>query len=174
MGFGDIKSNPRTRPGVKHFGWGIGMGRTVGYMVTWVTYGSWLQGDSRGYVKDGEVMKKNERLRQDNEARLVKDAVRLGAREKEIVEQAIKNEAVRQNVHLHAIAVCSNHVHVVVGYSGFSIEDIVREFKQAGMAALKQFGMTGKIWAGKYDKRFCFDIKSLQTRVAYVNRHRDG
>ncbi|MCK5174913.1 MAG: transposase [Planctomycetes bacterium] len=119
-------------------------------------------------------MKKNERLRLDNESRLVKDAVRLGARERKIVEQAIKYEALRRNVTVHAIAVCSNHVHVVVGYSISNVEDVVREFKQAGMAALKECGMTGKIWAKKYDKRFCFDKKSLQTRVAYVNRHRDG
>jgi len=34
-------------------------------MVTWRTYGTWLQGTKKGYVKDGEVIKKNERLRQD-------------------------------------------------------------------------------------------------------------
>ncbi len=29
------------------------MGKTLGYMVTWTTYGSRLQGDARGFVKDG-------------------------------------------------------------------------------------------------------------------------
>jgi hypothetical protein len=29
------------------------MSKIIGYMVTWTTYGSWLPGDERGYVKDG-------------------------------------------------------------------------------------------------------------------------
>jgi len=31
------------------------MSKLVGYMVTWTTYGSWLQGDKRGFVKDGKI-----------------------------------------------------------------------------------------------------------------------
>jgi REP element-mobilizing transposase RayT len=147
------------------------MVKTVGYMITWTTYGTWLQGDARGYVKDGQITKKNERLRQDNEQRLAKGAVRFGAREEKVVKQAIKDEADKQNVKLHAITVRSNHVHVVVGYCGCSIEDVVRQFKQAGIAALKERGVTGKVWTRGYDKRFCFDEKSLHARIAYVNRH---
>jgi len=30
------------------------MARMIGYMLTRTTYGTWLQGDKRGYVKDGE------------------------------------------------------------------------------------------------------------------------
>ena len=169
-GIQNTKSNPQTRLGAKQ---GLGMGNTVGYMVTWTTYGTWLQGDKRGYVKDSEVIKKNEKLRQDNEQRLVKEAVRLNITEKQVVRQAIEDEAEKQNVKLDAIAVCSNHVHIVVRYSGCKIEDVVRHFKQAGIAALKKYGMTGKVWTKKYDNRFCFDEKSLQARIAYVNRHND-
>ncbi|HDY88069.1 MAG TPA: hypothetical protein ENH82_08160, partial [bacterium] len=122
------------------------MGKMVGYMLTWTTYGTWLQGDKRGYVKDGVVKKKNEQLQQDNEQRLVKSAVRLDAKEKELVKQAINDEAKKRNVRLHAISVFSNHVHVVVGYCDCSIADIVRQFKQAGTAVLKKYGITGKVW----------------------------
>ena len=31
------------------------MAKTLGYMITWTTYGTWLQGDERGYVKDGNI-----------------------------------------------------------------------------------------------------------------------
>jgi len=30
------------------------MARMIGYMLTWTTYGTWLQRDKRGYVKDDE------------------------------------------------------------------------------------------------------------------------
>ena len=65
------------------------MGKIVGCLVTWNAYGTWLQGDERGWVKDGEAFQKNEGLRRDNERRLVKDAVRLSAKDKRIVETAI-------------------------------------------------------------------------------------
>ena len=32
------------------------MVKTLGYMVTWTTYGTWLQGDEQGYVKKGKVL----------------------------------------------------------------------------------------------------------------------
>jgi len=39
------------------------MEKIIGYMVTFTTYGTWLQGDKRGYVKDGKVLCKNDVLR---------------------------------------------------------------------------------------------------------------
>ena len=30
------------------------MARMIGYILTWTTYGKWLQRDKRGYVKEGE------------------------------------------------------------------------------------------------------------------------
>ena len=41
-----------------------------GYMITWTTYGSWLQGDERGYVKNRNVLGKDEGLRKANVERL--------------------------------------------------------------------------------------------------------
>lgn len=136
-------------------------------------YGTWLQGDRRGYVKDGEVFGKNEQLRVDNESRLLKGSVRLGSKEKKVVEVAIKEAAVGYGIMLEALAVCSNHVHAVVRFDGHSIEEIVARLKNAGRIALKGAGIEGKVWTSGYDNRFCFDEKSLGARIAYVNRHRD-
>ncbi len=38
------------------------MPRTVGYMLTWTTYGSWLQGDVRGYVKNSRILPDDKKL----------------------------------------------------------------------------------------------------------------
>ena len=150
------------------------MGNTVGYMVTWTTYGTWLQGDKRGYVKDGEIVKKNEQLRRDNERKLVNNAVRLGGKEKKVVGAAIRNEAEKYGIGLEALAVCSNHVHAVVGSGGQSVGETVGRFKNAGRVALRDVGVEGRVWAKGYDKRFCFDEKSLRARVGYVNKHNEG
>jgi len=43
------------------------MKRMIGYMVTWTTYGTWLQGDKRGYVKDGKTLAQNDKLKSANQ-----------------------------------------------------------------------------------------------------------
>ena len=54
------------------------MAKMVGYMLTWTTYGTWLQGDERGYVKDGRILGGNEALekanRQSQQGKLCQDA----------------------------------------------------------------------------------------------------
>ncbi len=54
------------------------MGKTLGYMITWTTYGTWLQGDKRGYVKEGEISGENKRLREANLAAQRSKEVKLG------------------------------------------------------------------------------------------------
>ena len=124
-----------------------------------------------GYVKDGKVVKKNERLREDNEQRLVKDAVRLGRKEKKVVMAAIRNEAEKYGIGVEALAVCSNHVHAVVVSGGQSIEETVGRFKNAGRVALRSVGVEGRVWTKGFDKRFCFDEQGLKARIAYVKQH---
>jgi len=38
------------------------MSEIIGYMLTWTTYGTWLQGDARGYVKNGKILSENKGL----------------------------------------------------------------------------------------------------------------
>ena len=147
------------------------MAKTVGCHVTWTTYGTWLQGDERGYVKDGETLPANDKPRRDNERRLVKKVVRFGAKEKRIVATAIQKEAAKYKIPLRALTVCSNHVYAVLGYSDFRIGSIVRRFKQAGRIALINQGVDGKVWTAGFDKRFCFDEEGLKARIAYVKQH---
>ena len=140
-------------------------------MLTWTTYGTWLQGHEKGWVKDGEVFEKREGLRRDNERRLVCGPVRFGGKEKRIIAEAIKKEAEEAGLVLKTLAVCSNHVHVVYEYSVCEIGEVVKKFKHAGRRALKRHGVTGNVWTDGYDKRFCFDEKALKNRIEYVNNH---
>jgi len=147
------------------------MGKMVGYMVTWTTYGTWLQGDKQGYVKDGSVLKENRGLREANKRKLKNKAVRLGKREREEVKKAITQSALNWGQCVYAIAVCSNHVHVVVSYTERDIGRCVRDYKNASVLALRRNGFVGKVWTSGYDKRYCFDEKSLCARAAYVEKH---
>ena len=147
------------------------MARMIGYMVTWTTYGTWLQGDKRGYVKDGEVLGENKHLRESNIGGQKGETVKLGRDEREIAHNAILDEAKKSGQKIQAIAVCSNHVHVVADSTDEPIEVIVGRYKNAARVALGKSGFAGRVWTRGFDKRFCFDEEALAGRVKYVKRH---
>jgi REP element-mobilizing transposase RayT len=147
------------------------MAKTLAYMVTWTTYGTWLQGDKRGYVKDGQILKPDADLEEVNLRNLQKHPVRLTTIQKEIVNQAIASKAEQLGQNILAIAVCQNHVHLVIAYNGTPIEFSVKHYKNAAILALRKHGHQGRVWSGGFDKRFCFDEKSLRKRIDYVNDH---
>ena len=40
------------------------MAGMIGFMATWTTYGTWLQGHKKGYVKNGKILEANPELEQ--------------------------------------------------------------------------------------------------------------
>lgn len=148
--------------------------KIIGYMVTWTTYGSWLQGDKRGYVKNGRVLAQNDKLKSANQRQQKYPTLKLNTEQKQIVENTITEEARRINHKIFAIAVCSNHVHIVAGVSEESIEQAVHRYKYSATLALRKFGSQDKIWSKGFDKRFCFTDRELENKVRYVRSHNNG
>ena len=146
--------------------------KLIGYMVTWTTYGTWLQGDKRGYVKNGKILPENNKLKSANQKQQKFQAVKLNSSQKDIVRKAILQEAQKINQKIPAIAVCSNHVHIVAEVSSESIEKIVHRYKRLSTFVLRKAGLDGKIWSTGFDKRFCFTDKDIEQKVKYVNGHK--
>ncbi len=148
------------------------MGETYGYMVTWTTYGSWLQGDERGFVKKGQVLGGSKGLKEANRRRRRGNGVKLKKSEREVARRAMLGEAERIGEKVLALSVWSNHVHVVIGEGGKPIGKVVSRLKSAAYYALRERGIDGRMWTRGYDKRFCFDERALKDRMAYVMRHK--
>ena len=55
----------------------IDMARMIGFMATWTTYGMWLQGSTKGYVKDGITHKANPALGKSNEELLKHEKIKI-------------------------------------------------------------------------------------------------
>ena len=146
------------------------MENTIGYMITWTTYGTWLQGDERGYVKDGQTLPPDEKLESANEEQQKFQTVILDKNQKQIAKDAILAEAERMNHKILALAVCSNHVHLVAQVNSAPMDRFVRRYKVAATFALRKY-YPAKIWTKGYDKRFCFSQEELTKRVEYVHRH---
>jgi REP element-mobilizing transposase RayT len=152
--------------GAKYF-----MAKTLGDLITWTTYGTWLQGDERGYVKNGKVYTENTPLRQANILFQSQGPVRLSAQQQNIVADAIISAAGAENHHIYAIAVKTDHIHIALRYSREPSNKIVARYKTVGRIALKSQGHTGNLWTRGYDKRFCFDQQTLEQKINYVRNH---
>ena len=147
------------------------MGKVTGYMATWTTYGTWLQGSERGYVKDGQIRGPLAKLKEANKKAQADRRFILTQENRELVRKAIFEEAARLGQKIHAMAISTTHIHLVLGVTDELIETAVARYKRAATKALRGIGVVGKVWTRGYDKRFCFDEKELRQRINYVQRH---
>ncbi len=150
------------------------MDRTLGTMLTMTTYGTWLRGDQRGWVDEGKTYPADPELELMHRKQMKYEPYLFPASCFLDVGQWI-GESLRQrkDALILALTVQSWHCHIVVGPSRHSIADLVKCVKDAVRYGLR---IGRPIWTAGYDKRFCFDEKSLRARIAYVERHnlRDG
>ncbi|TSA53986.1 MAG: hypothetical protein D4R45_04710 [Planctomycetaceae bacterium] len=143
----------------------------TGYMVTWTTYGTWLPGDKRGYVKQGKIMLSDPKILKTSQSSQKSATVTLDSEQKTVIHRAILQEAERIGHKIEALAVCTNHIHLVARPCEKSIESIVSRYKNVAMFALCKDGPVRRIWTRGFDKRFCFNEKSLNQRIEYVKKH---
>ncbi len=143
-------------------------------MLTWTTYGSWLQGDKRGFVRDGEILQGDETILELCRKLQKGPTVKFTKQEKSIVEAAILNEAERIGHKTEALAVCTNHIHLAARPCDKSIERIVSMYKSAATRELRCYGLTGKIWTKGFDKRFCFTQQDLYRKITYIQNHKQS
>ena len=147
------------------------MGLVLGYMLTWSTYGTWLQGDGRGWVKDGTVYTQNPALLAANRLQMKEGARRLEGKEKEAVREALIEKAKAIGQEILAIAVYSNHVHVVLKFIDRPVPRVAQMYKRAGTTALRKMGIEGKVWTRGYHETPCYDIRAIENMIDYVNGH---
>ncbi len=122
------------------------MPNMIGYMATWTTYGTWLQGNKKGYVKNGTILEADPELEESNEKRLRQNKIKIPKKYRLIVEEAILKEAERIEQSVYAITVCSNHVHIVVKSIMKTVGYSVGQFKRAATHELRKYGFENKIW----------------------------
>lgn len=140
-------------------------------MITWTTYGTWLQGDKRRYVKKGKILPPDKSLNSNAHKKLFQEPVRLSKIQRRIVQNSIITQAEKLNQNIYALSVSSTHIHIVATYIPKPIGQVVSHYKNAARLALKKKAGLIKVWTRGYDKRYCFDKASLRNRMAYVNTH---
>jgi hypothetical protein len=147
------------------------MGRTLAIMVTSTTYGTWLRGERRGSIHDGQLLpplpwlEANDRGRMKHEPYLFLEDRLLD------VGQMIGDSLIeRKGITILALHVARWHMHLVIAATRHDLADVVKCAKDAARYGLKP----GRpIWTDGCDKRFCFDIPSVRNRIRYVERHNE-
>src|SRR5438876_10556481 len=87
----------------------------IGFFLTWVTYGTWLPGDPRGWVEYRHGWQLPDPARElESAAKMTEDACRLSQEQRDAVEAQIAETCGHRGWHLHAVNCRSNHAHVVV------------------------------------------------------------
>jgi REP element-mobilizing transposase RayT len=150
------------------------MGATA-YFLTWTTYGTWLPGDSRGWIdrhrRHGEIVELPNPDRETAARQSMKQAaVILNARLRETVRQALMETAAHFGWSVHALEVRSNHVHVVVTARDRTAGDVMRIFKAYASRALNQSrsNRDGQWWTRLGSKRNLFTDEDVFSAVRYV------
>ena len=149
------------------------MARMIGYMATWTTYGTWLQGHKKGYVKNGTILEANAELEKSNKELLKHDKIKIPKSLRKAVKNAVLKEAEEIGQKVYAIAVCSNQVHIVTESIGKRCGYSVGRFKKAATRALREYGFGNKVWTKGFDKRYYYNKEELEKKIKYVQRHED-
>jgi REP element-mobilizing transposase RayT len=149
-------------------------GDPIGYFLTWNTYGTWLPGDARGWVKYHSGWQLPDPVRElEAEARMTEDACILTPEQRQAVEAQIAETCAHRGWTLHAANCRSNHVHVVVSADVDDPDKIRIDLKAWATRALKkQWGSQRQNWwAERGSIRYLNSDVELERTILYV---RDG
>ncbi len=153
----------------------------IAFFLTWTTYGTWLPGDVRGWVRRGNSFQiPNKFIQADAETMMTEEKCLLTQDQRELVEQTIADHCIHRNWLLHAASCRSNHVHVVVT-ADRKPEEVRNQFKAWCSRKLKESQdsrnpnepVREKWWTEKGSHRFIADEESLEVVITYVKEAQD-
>ncbi len=166
----------------------------LAYYLTWPTYGTWLPGDERGWVKFGCGQQLPDPIRKiEAEARMTEDACRLDQEQCAVVEKTIVEHCRIRGWELFAKNCRSNHVHVVVAadirpeavreqlkaWCTRKLKELERQRRGVLTRSASEGGMPldnevrEKWWAERGSRRYINDQDGLDAVVQYVNDGQD-
>jgi REP element-mobilizing transposase RayT len=150
----------------------------MAFHITWGTYGTRLHGSSKPHVDHdhneyGTPFPPRDPQREDESRDRMKfEPVYLTPEQRKLVEDAIREIAKKYGWVIHAIAVQSDHVHVVLTAmrEGEKLRDALKAV--ASRALNKQFGEKSW-WAEKGSAKYLWERSYFENAVKYVSDQRD-
>lgn len=148
-----------------------------GYLITFRCYGTWLHGDERDsvdrryYNAYGAPKIKPDAVSEARKAGQLKtEPFILGARERKVVENAIREVCEVRNYALFGLNIRTNHAHLVVSNGG-KAERMMDSFKAYSTRALRVAGLIGdgvRPWSRHGSTRYLWTDDHIAAAVDYV------
>ena len=151
-------------------------GDPLGYFLTWVTYGTWLPGDARGWVEYHQGWQLPDPILElESHALMNEDACRLNEDQRHAVEAQLAETCQHRGWSLHAANCRTNHVHVVVSAARTHPKKIRTDLKAWATRRLKAgFDATRENWwAERGSTRYINSESDLASAVFYVLEAQD-
>ena len=157
-------------PRRRHSGW------PLAYFITFPTYGTWLHGDERGSVdrhhnKPGTPRLGSDHWRNELEHRARRGpAVTRSQEARAVVKRTIDDVARHNRLLLHAEAVQSNHVHIVIS-AHLPPERAMNSIKSWSTRRLVEAGLRSpntRTWVRHGSTRYLWKPESLYRACVYV------
>jgi REP element-mobilizing transposase RayT len=149
----------------------------VGYFLTWVTYGTWLPGDPRGWVKYRRGWQLPDPiLVREAQALMTEDACILTAEQRQAVEAQIAETCSHRGWILHVANCRTNHVHAVVTANVSDPDKIRIDLKAWATRALKRKFDPARDnwWAERGSIRYLNSDNDLESANLYVRDGQEG
>ena len=149
------------------------MSEALAYFITWTCYGTWLPGDSRGWVNrannrfDSATMEPDENLVLQVSKNLSNLPYVLDQAARNIVLDAIIAVCRHRMWHLYAAHVRTNHVHLVVSGDA-TPEKMMKDFKVYASRALNQIDSTIRRWTRHGSTRYLYDPNAIAECIDYT------
>ncbi len=154
----------------------IPMGDPIAYFLTWVTYGTWLPGDQRGWVEYHHGWQlPDSQLKLTCAARMTEDICLLDERDRLIVEKQVAETCRFRKWKLHTCGCRSNHCHVVcmaVDVKTMKIRDDLKAWCTRRLNENSSQNRTNW-WAERGSIRWIWNQESLDRVIKYVNEAQD-
>lgn len=141
--------------------------RLLATMITTTTYGTWLPGDLRGYVDKGVILPGDPRLVESARGRMPSDAVYLNREERQRAFVSLCSAADEFRYTLLAVTIESWHAHWLIDHGFDEVATMVGRLK----TRMRQSIDRGRVWTKGFDKRFCYDERTVNQRRLYIHRH---
>ena len=148
----------------------------LAYLITFRCYGTWLHGDDRGSmdrrhnIYGTPKIASNPRLERSDSKQRKQSPVILGARQRKVVETAVREACDYREYVLRAINVRTNHAHTVVT-AMLKPEPVLSAFKSYSTRALRRAGLLSpavKPWARHGSTIYLWKEEDVAKAVAYV------
>jgi REP element-mobilizing transposase RayT len=153
---------------------GVALPEPLAYFLTWTTYGTWLPGDERGWVKYHKGQHRPHPPRKlEASARMMEAACRLSPSERQVVEETVTDHCRIRHWTLHAVNCRSNHVHVIVTADRHP-DEVRRQLKAWTARKLKQLRARKTWWTERGSRRYLNDEESLEAAILYVRDAQDA